>query len=301
VYNDENIICLFNGQEVPMTAAPILTDRPAPSAEALVRQRETLYRDGIVGLPGLFPTAWADELHEDFEVAFAAARQRRRGTIGRGPSRYYFAVHPEQVRGFAELVGHPAVARLCEEMLGTDYEVVELGFDVPLPGAKDQPWHRDFPTPEETARTGRLTSLAFNVTTVDVTPDLAPFEIAPGTQFDDGTAFDHEMFPRPETYGRFETLGTKRYPRRGDVSARTGLTIHRGTANHSHSSRAVLILGVVTGDTPVEETAVHDITVTPDYYDALPEVVRAHLRCRLVPELQPIEQKHDIEGLMMGG
>ena len=284
-----------------MTAAPILTDRPAPTSEALAGQREALYSDGIVGLPGLFPPAWADELHEDFEVAFAAARQRPKGTIGRGPSRYYFAVHPEQVRGFAELVGHPAVARLCEEVLGPDYEVVELGFDVPLPGAKDQPWHRDFPTPAETARSGRLTSLAFNITTVDVTPDLAPFEIAPGTQFDDGSAFDHEMFPRPEACGRFQALGSRRHPRRGDASARTGLTIHRGTENHSSRSRAVLILGVVTGDTSPAETAVHDITVTHGYHDALPEVVRAHLRCHVVDELVPIEQRHDIEGLMMGG
>jgi hypothetical protein len=63
----------------------------------------------------------------------------------------------------------------------------------------------------------------------------------------------------------------------------------------------VLILGVVTGDTPAADTAVHDITLTRGYHDSLPEVVRAHLRCHVVDELVPIEQKHDIEGLMMGG
>ena len=40
--------------------------------------------------------------------------------------------------------------------------------------------------------------------------------------------------------------------------------------------------------------------VTQDYYDALPPVLRDHLICRVVDELVPITQKHDIEGLVMG-
>ena len=261
-----------------------------------------IYRDGIVGLPGCFPAPWVDELRDDFEAAFALARSYPEGTVNRGPERYYFAVHPERIRGFVDVLSHPAIAGLCTKILGPDYLVVELGFDVPLPGAQDQPWHRDFRTPPVTATTGRLTSLAFNLTTVDVTPDLAPFEIAPGTQFDDGTEFEHGMFPRPEAYGRFEELASRRYPRRGDVSARTGLTVHRGTRNHSDGTRAVLILGMVTGDTDPSEIAVHDLVVTRGYFDALPEAVRRHLHCTVVDhELTPIVQKHDIEGLMMGG
>jgi Phytanoyl-CoA dioxygenase (PhyH) len=260
-----------------------------------------LYRDGIVGLPGCFPPAWADALREDFEAAAAHATSYPGGTIDRGPQRYYFAVHPERIRGFVDLVSHPVITGLCTQVLGPDYLIIELGFDVPLPGAQNQPWHRDFRIPAETADTGRLTSLAFNVTTVDVTPDLAPFEIAPGTQFDDGRAFDHGMFPRPEDYPRYEERASRRYPRRGDVAARTGLTIHRGTENHSDRTRAVLILGVVTGDTDPDEIEVHDLVVTRRYFDALPEALRPHLRCTVVDELAPIVQKHDIEGLMMGG
>src|SRR5918997_3029319 len=109
-----------------------------------------LYRDGIVGLPGCFPPAWADLLREDFEAAFAAARSHPRGTINRGPQRYYFAVHPERIRGFVDLVSHPVISGLCTTFLGPDYVILELGFDVPLPGAQNQPWHRDFPIPPET-------------------------------------------------------------------------------------------------------------------------------------------------------
>ena len=77
-----------------------------------------LYRDGIVGLPGCFPPEWADALREDFEAAFADARSYPKGTISRGPQRYYFAVHPERIRGFVDLVSHPAVTGLCAEVLG---------------------------------------------------------------------------------------------------------------------------------------------------------------------------------------
>jgi hypothetical protein len=273
----------------------------AISLTTLQSQRADLYRDGIVSLPGCLEPTWVDRLHEDFEAAFRVARSYPGGTISRGPERYYFAVHPEQIRGFLDLISHPAVATLCEYVLGPDYEFVELGFDVPLPGAKDQPWHRDFPSPAETTNEGRLTSLAFNVTTVDVTPDLAPFEIAPGTHFDDGSAFEHGMFPGPEVYPRYEALASRRYPRRGDVAARTGLTVHRGTENRSDRSRAVLILGVVADSVSPAETAVHDLHITGAYYDSLPDPVRRHLRCTVVDELRPITQKHDIEGLMMGG
>ena len=152
-----------------------------------------------------------------------------------------------------------------------------------------------------TAAEGRLDSIAFNITTVDVTPDLAPFEIASGTQFDDGARFEHGMFPLVEDYGRYEALASRRHPRRGDVSARTGLTVHRGTANHSERSRAVLILGVVSADVDIAETEVHDLTLTRNYYGSLPAQVREHLRCRIVDRLEPIIQRHDIEGLMMGG
>jgi Phytanoyl-CoA dioxygenase (PhyH) len=276
----------------PATAPPIVE----PNVEPL---REALYRDGIVGLPGAFPASWADDLHEDFTQAFAAARSYPEGTVSRGPNRYYFAVHPERIRGFVDLVTHPLVTGLSAAVLGPDYRIVELGFDVPLPGAVDQPWHRDFRMPPETRDHGRLTSLAFNVSTVDVTPDLAPFEIAPGTHWDRDDDFAHGMFPPTGAAARYRTLGNRRHPRRGDMSARTGLTLHRGTANHSTRSRAVLILGVVADD--VDPGEAHDLVVTRAFCTQLPDAVHRRLRCTVVDELQPLVQKHDIEGLLMGG
>lgn len=267
-----------------------------PTPDSMVA---ALYRDGIVGLPGVFTRDWVDELHDDAETAFDLASSYPGGTANRGPNRYYFAVHPERIRGFLDLVSSPAIADLSAAVFGPEWLIVELGLDIALRGSVDQPWHRDFPTPVETRSDHSLTSLAFNVSTIDVTPDAAPFEIAPGTHWDSGDDFVHGMFPQPAATARYEELATRRFPRRGDVSARTGLTIHRGTANHSARARPVLVLGVVSASTEVSD--VHGLVITRDYEAQLPEAVRRRLRSTVVDDLQPLMQRHEIEGLMMGG
>jgi hypothetical protein len=46
--------------------------------------------------------------------------------------------------------------------------------------------------------------------------------------------------------------------------------------------------------------ALHDMMVTKEFHQSLPQGVRDHLVCRVVDKLIPITQKHDIEGLVMG-
>ncbi|SHH28080.1 Phytanoyl-CoA dioxygenase (PhyH) [Jatrophihabitans endophyticus] len=279
---------------MPAPTAPATTDVAGDATEDVA----TLLRDGIVGARGALPVALVDGLRDDVEAAFADARSRPGGTIGRGPKRWYSELHPEALGGFAELAGHPWVQAISDAVLGPDWTIVEIGYDIPFEGAQNQPWHRDFRAPEATVRDRRLTSLAFNVTLVDTEADMGPFEIALGTQYDDGADFDHEMFPPKENAPRYLERAVRKYPSRGDISARSALTLHRGTANHSTKSRPVLVLGI---DGPEADNAAHhDLAVTRDYYAALPEHVRRHLACPIVDELQPIVQKHDIEGLVMG-
>ncbi|MFE7628775.1 phytanoyl-CoA dioxygenase family protein [Streptomyces sp. NPDC057509] len=271
------------------------TTAPFPHPEEAVRD---LYTAGITACRGAFSPRWADRMREDIDAAFAEARGREGGAVGRGPHRYYVEIHPEQLRGFVDLVDHPWVRAVSEAVLGPDYRIVELGFDVPLAGAVNQPWHRDFPMPGATRDERRLTSLAFNLTAVDTREDMGPFEIAPGTQWDDDARFGHAMFPRREDYPRYEALAERKYPRRGDISARSALTVHRGTANRSDDPRPVLVLGV---DAPgAGNDGHHDMAVTREFWAALPERVRAHLGCPVVDRLTPIVQKHTIEGLVMG-
>jgi ectoine hydroxylase-related dioxygenase (phytanoyl-CoA dioxygenase family) len=270
----------------------------APASYDLAAIERDLMEDGVTALKGAFSPEWADRMREDIEAAFAEASSREGGTVGRGPNRYYVEIHPEQLRGFIDIVAHPWFQAVCETVLGPDYTVVELGFDVPFAGAEDQPWHRDFPSPPETYDGHRLTSLAFNLTAVDTTEDMGPFEIAPGTQWEPGLDFDHQMFPPRSEYPRYQALAQRKLPQRGDISARSALTLHRGTANRSELARPVLVVGV---DAPgAGHDAFHDLAMTRGYWETVPEDVRAHLLGRVVDELEPIVQQHTIEGLVMG-
>jgi len=259
-----------------------------------------LYGDGIIGLAGAFERRWVERLREDIDMLYAEAKRQPGGALDRGPSRHYVEVHPERLRGFVELATHPWVVAVCRSILGPDYRIVEVGFDVPGPGAEDQPWHRDFAAPPETVTGRRLNSLAFNLTTVDVEEDMGPFEIAPGTQWDEFTDACGEsgMFPPRALWPRYEARRQRKMPRMGDISARSALTIHRGTANRSDKSRPVLVLGVDAPDARNGER--HDLQATRAWHDALPELVRRHLDCRVVDRLEPIVQAHTIAGLTMG-
>jgi hypothetical protein len=257
---------------------------------------DQLYTTGITACGGAFSREFVDRVREDIDAAFAEAIRRPGGAVPRGPQRWYVEIHPEQLRGFVELVTHPWIRGLCESVLGPEFEIVELGFDVPFPGAELQPWHRDLPSPPETWRDRRLTSLAFNLTAVDTVPEMGGFEIAPGTQWERGDAFENGMFPPRSAWGRYEALGQRRHPRKGDVSARCALALHRGTPNRSDQPRPVLVLGV---DAPgAGHAALHDPMVTPAYAEALPDEVRRHLHARVVDRRVPITQKHTIDGLL---
>jgi hypothetical protein len=257
-----------------------------------------LYGDGIIGLKGAFSREWVAELHDDVIAAYEDALKRPGGAVGRGPKRHYVEIHPEDISGFVELCTHPWVVAVCEAVLGPRYKIVEIGFDVPNPGAVMQPWHRDFPAPDDTITGRRLNSLAFNLTTVDVEEDMGPFEIAPGTQWDLPEQFEHGMFPPKSFHSRYEQRAQRKFPKMGDVSVRSALTIHRGTANRSSRVRPALVLGV---DAPSANNAErHDLQLTKAYFETLPFNLREHLTYRIVEELEPIVQAHTIEGLMMG-
>jgi len=255
-----------------------------------------LYGDGVIGLAGAFDAAFADRLREDIEGLFDEARQVPGGVLPRGPERFYVEVQPERIRGFVEIATHAWFVAVCEAVLGPDYRIVEIGFDIPFPGAADQPWHRDFAVPEATTTGRRLNSLAFNLTTVDTRLEHGPFEIAPGTQWDRFAGCAKGMFPPRDLWPRYIERAVKKLPQRGDISARSALTIHRGTANRSDEARPVLVVGVDAPD--ATNAAHHDLQVTRDYAASLPLRIRDHLSCRIVDRLEPVIQHHVIEGLL---
>lgn len=256
-----------------------------------------IYGDGIVSLPKAFSVAFADELREDIQTLFAEARRIEGGALPRGPERWYVEVQPERVRGFIEIATHPWFIAVCEAVLGNAYKIVEIGFDIPFPGAADQPWHRDFAVPDATRIERRINSLAFNLTAVDTRPDMGPFEIAPGTQWDQFEGCEMGMFPPRHLWPRYGAKARSAMPQRGDISARSALTIHRGTANRSTIARPVLVVGVDAPD--ATNSAHHDLQVTLAYLAQLPDRVREHLTCHVVDQLTPVIQHHVIDGLLI--
>jgi hypothetical protein len=227
---------------------------------------------------------------------FEEARQIPGGALPRGPERWYVETQPERIRGFVEIATHPWFVAVCEAVLTKDYRIVEVGFDIPLPRAADQPWHRDFQAPDATLKGRRLNSLAFNLTAVDTRQEHGPLEIALGTQWDDMPGARDGMFPDKLLWNRYIERAVQKLPQRGDISARSALTIHRGTANRSNEARPVL---VVAADAPDGTNANHhDLQVTRAYFDGLPAQVREHLTCRVTDKLEPIIQHHVIEGLL---
>jgi ectoine hydroxylase-related dioxygenase (phytanoyl-CoA dioxygenase family) len=229
-------------------------------------------------------------------VLFEEAKQVPGGALPRGPERWYVEVQPERVRGFVDIATHPWFVAVCEAVLTKDYRIVEVGFDIPFPGAADQPWHRDFKAPDATLKARRLNSLAFNLTAVDTRPEHGAFEIALGTQWDDIDGAKDDMFPDRSLWDRYIARAARKLPQRGDISARSALTIHRGTANRSNEARPVMVVGVDAPD--ATNAAHHDLQVTRPYLDSLPAQVRDHLTCRVAAELEPVIQHHVIEGLL---
>jgi hypothetical protein len=255
-----------------------------------------LYGEGIVALPSALPRGLVESLHRQCLALNDEGAAIPGGAVPRGPNRWYVAVQPERVDWFVEIAGHPWFGAVSQAVLGAGYKIVEFGFDIPFPGAADQPWHRDFPADRDNALGRRLSSLAFNLTTVDTRPEHGPFEIAPGTQWDDISGAKAEMFPPRERWDRYRSLAVQKLPQRGDIAARTGLTIHRGTANRSDEPRPVLIVGVVASD--VADPDVHQLEVTAGFLERLPAAVRDHLFYRLTDSVGPLRQKHMIEGLL---
>jgi hypothetical protein len=275
-----------------MSTAPVLDQQSYDVASIM----GGLYGDGIIGLKGAFSRRWAEQMREDVERLFAEARAIPGGALPRGPERYYVEVHPERIRGFVEIATHPWFVAVCESVLGPDYRIVEVGFDIPFPGAADQPWHRDFASPEATLKGRRLNSLAFNMTAIDTVPEMGPFEIALGTQWDDLSGCPKEMFPPKELYPRYRERMVQKMPQMGDISARSALTIHRGTANRSNQARPVLVVGVDAPD--ATNAGHHDLQITRAYEASLPPRIRDHLTYRVVDELEFVVQQHVIEGLL---
>jgi hypothetical protein len=288
--------------------APVSTGTDSDhSPEALSRE---VVEKGMVVVRGALPLEWASQLDEDLAAEFSRALRTPGGVAPRGWNRFYFEPYAERLRGFWDLVTHPALTALSEHMFGPDWQVVELGCDIPLPGAENQPWHRDFPMPRATREERRLTSIAVNASAVDVVD--GPFQGILGTHFDPGDGFEGDMFPPDERTAELDERLQAFFAKAGNFSVRSGLMLHRGSAMGIHARmRQVAILGIVS----TEDRAIVDrladpsdphpprIRMSQEAYDRVPAPMRAHLSHEVVSDtaatLPPHHTEHSFEGLKM--
>ena len=255
-----------------------------------------IYGDGSISLTGAYDVSLIDRARASIDRLFAEARQIADGALARGPERYYVEVAPESIDGFVEIASHPWFLQVSENVLGPEWKIVEVGFDIPLPGAALQPWHRDFAAPRATIEGRQINSLAFNLTAVDTTADMGPFEIAPGTQWDIIDECPRGMFPDPSRWPQYEARKVAKMAERGTISARSALTIHRGTANVSGTARPVLVIGV---DGPSATNAAHhDLQMTKSFAENLPPVLSERFSGRIVDQIMAVRQNHVIDGLI---
>lgn len=308
-----------------------VTEPPVPSDPERTAQElyDTIYRDGIAAVRNGLPVEWADTLNHDISQEFLRALSVPGGTAARGYNRYYFEPYVELSPGFLDLAEHPIVIALSRRLFGDDYRILEWGADLPLPGAEGQWPHRDFPMNAFTKQHRRLTSIAINASCIDVAANNAPFMVARGTQFDDGSAFfggDHAepgaegMFPLDEARQGYEARMETMLGARGNFSIRSALTIHGGSASETNNSRLrpTIVLSVVSPDddnwvSGPDELAQRDdphvprIRVSQEYLDRLkrdhPDLA-AHLSyevvARTAADLPPYHTYHTLEGLIMG-
>ena len=104
-------------------------------------------------------------LRADIESCSPRLKGWMKGSLPRGPERFYVEVHPERIRGFIDIATHPWFLAVCEAVLGKDYRLSNLASI--FRSGRSRPAVASTSHPQGDDRRGRLNSLAFKLTTVD--------------------------------------------------------------------------------------------------------------------------------------
>ena len=112
-----------------------MTSRPDLEGLDLDRVARELYTQGITGMPAAFPRELIERLHVECMRLYDEASAYQGGRVRRGPQRWYYAVHPEALSMVVDLLSHPWLVQTCTKVLGSDYRIREVAFDVSFPGS----------------------------------------------------------------------------------------------------------------------------------------------------------------------
>jgi hypothetical protein len=235
-----------------------------------------LNRDGICVIPGVFDTAKIDAWHAAFEQLFAERQARPGGLAPREQARYYLTF--PWVPPFADddVWANPTILGVLNRVFPQEYVLVQLGADIPVRGSDFQETHRDYRPLFTDAVVTPLYALAVNFPLVDVTEENGPLQHARGTH----------VLPREVALQKVASgeMPLEYCPmKRGDVSIRTPLALHRGTPNRSDRPRPMVVMGYVMHWLHTPQV---DLNVPRAYYEQLPAEQQKLLRCNVVDQLE---------------
>ena len=196
---------------------------------------------------------WLDSTRE----AFMGVLQRFADTTepNRGPNRYYMNLPP--TAPFLAPCEHPGIQQVLAAVLGDDFLVENLASDTPLgPGSAFQEFHRDGGNDPQLPKGAEpppgldgVWTLVVNVNLDDVSDDMGPFEIVPGTPTTeiDSIAKAHGQHTRDgETTvdaPANAAAAQRAFPSRrltaakGDIIVRDNRIVHRGTRSTAEDAR----------------------------------------------------------------
>lgn len=139
-----------------------------------------------------------------------------------------------------EIIAHPRVMAILDELIGKDQVLFIIASDTPYPGSGFQNIHQDFP------RFG----LTINIPLVDFTEENAPLEIWPGSHVRSANKLGASAFHTGNvnlTADEINEINQKIPSKRmlikaGSILIRDQRLVHRGTANISDQPRPCLSL-----------------------------------------------------------
>lgn len=263
------------------------------------RAAREIYTDGLAVGKGALDLRLVQTLRTVAMRLYSDALHNGNAVL-RGPDRYYFQIDLESLGlnlGLA-LIRNAWFRGVSEAILGPEYRIVDLGIDVPGPGARNQPLHRDHKIPERffglAPERHELIWLTFNVPLEPWTLQNAPLMYVPGTQFvmwDENT-----LRPPAADTERYKARAKPLLLEEGDLVARTALMLHYGSAMRGPSFRPTLSIGVgLPGGDPDEPPNLrHVARFTRRAWNRLDPRDRLHFRAELYDKLEPFPPLHQI-------
>lgn len=193
--------------------------------------------DGFCILRDHFPVEKIRRWNELFRPLLDEHIKREGHLRNRGPGRYYVTLPFDTPFADEEIFSDPDILAIVENLVGTDFTMVQLATDTPLRGSDYQDIHRDAPPlfPEWGKETPPF-QLAVNFPLIDVTPENGPFEVARGT---------HRV-SKEVGLKQIESGERPLEPvclAAGDVMVRDVRGLHRGTPNRTDEPRPMAVIG----------------------------------------------------------